>query len=45
MNGNPGYSTGTDAPANKPAVRKLADAFVKTLRYINSHSAEEIAAN
>ncbi|XVQ87293.1 ABC transporter substrate-binding protein [Microbispora siamensis] len=30
--------------ANKPVVRKLAGAFVKTLRFINDHSAEEIAA-
>ena len=27
---------------NKPTVQKLANAFVKTLRYINTHSAEEI---
>ncbi|CAM4031498.1 ABC transporter substrate-binding protein [Roseateles saccharophilus] len=30
---------------NKPTVQKLTNAFVKTLRYINSHSAAEIAAN
>jgi NitT/TauT family transport system substrate-binding protein len=29
---------------NKPTVQKLANAFVKTLRYINTHSAAEIAA-
>ncbi|WP_077037828.1 ABC transporter substrate-binding protein [Pelomonas sp. KK5] len=28
---------------NKPTVQKLANAFVKTLRYINTHSAAEIA--
>jgi NitT/TauT family transport system substrate-binding protein len=28
---------------NKPTVQKLANAFVKTLKYINSHSAAEIA--
>ena len=28
---------------NKPTVQKLANAFVKTLRYINEHSAAEIA--
>jgi NitT/TauT family transport system substrate-binding protein len=28
---------------NKPAVQKLANAFVKTLRYIATHSAEDIA--
>src|SRR5438105_1668620 len=28
---------------NKPIVQKLANAFVKTLRYINTHSAAEIA--
>lgn len=28
---------------NKPTVQKLANAFVKTLRFINSHSAAEIA--
>ena len=28
---------------NKPVVQKLANAFVKTLRYIQSHSAAEIA--
>ena len=27
---------------NKPVVQKLANAFVKTLRFINTHSAEEI---
>jgi NitT/TauT family transport system substrate-binding protein len=30
--------------ANKDTVQKLANAFVKTLKYINTHSAEEIAA-
>ena len=30
--------------AHKDAVHKLAGAFVKTLHYINTHSAEEIAA-
>ena len=30
--------------AHRPAVQKLANAFVKALRYIQSHSAEEIAA-
>lgn len=29
---------------NKPTVQKLANAFVKTLRFIKSHSAAEIAA-
>jgi NitT/TauT family transport system substrate-binding protein len=29
---------------NKPIVQKLANAFVKTLRYIDTHSAAEIAA-
>jgi len=29
---------------NKPTVQKLANAFVKTLRYIDTHSAAEIAA-
>ncbi|MFC5520651.1 ABC transporter substrate-binding protein [Polaromonas jejuensis] len=29
---------------NKPTVQKLANAFVKTLRYINTHGAEEIAS-
>ena len=29
---------------NKPVVQKLANAFVKTLRYINTHSAADIAA-
>jgi len=29
---------------NKPTVQKLANAFVKTLGYISTHSAEEIAA-
>ena len=28
---------------NKPTVQKLANAFVKTLKYINTHSAAEIA--
>ena len=28
---------------NKPTVQKLANAFVKTLRFINTHSAAEIA--
>jgi NitT/TauT family transport system substrate-binding protein len=28
---------------NKPTVQKLANAFVKTLKYINTHSATEIA--
>ncbi|RCG24504.1 ABC transporter substrate-binding protein [Sphaerisporangium album] len=30
--------------ANKPTVQKLANALVKTLKFINEHSAEEIAA-
>ena len=30
--------------AHKDAVQKLANAFVKTLKFINTHSAEEIAA-
>src|SRR6266540_7278443 len=30
--------------ANKPTVQKLANAFVKTLSYIHTHSAQEIAA-
>jgi NitT/TauT family transport system substrate-binding protein len=30
--------------ANKPVVQKLANAFVKTLRFINTHSGAEIAA-
>ena len=30
------------ADANKPTVQKLANAFVKTLRYINTHTAAEI---
>lgn len=30
--------------AHKPQVQKLANAFVKTLKFIQSHSAEEIAA-
>lgn len=30
--------------ANKPVVQKLANALVRTLSYINTHSAEEIAA-
>jgi NitT/TauT family transport system substrate-binding protein len=30
--------------ANKPAVQKLANAFVRTLKYINTHSAQDIAA-
>jgi NitT/TauT family transport system substrate-binding protein len=30
--------------ANKDTVQKLANSFVKTLKYINTHSAEEIAA-
>ena len=30
--------------ANKETVQKLANAFVKTLKFINTHSAEEIAA-
>src|SRR5882757_385967 len=30
--------------AHKDVVQKLANAFVKTLKFINSHSAEEIAA-
>jgi NitT/TauT family transport system substrate-binding protein len=30
--------------ANKDTVQKLANAFVKTLKFINTHSAEEIAA-
>src|SRR5665811_464762 len=29
---------------NKPTVQKLANAFVKTLKFINTHSAAEIAA-
>ena len=29
---------------NKPTVQKLANAFVKTLKFISTHSAEEIAA-
>lgn len=29
---------------NKPAVQKLANAFVKTLRFINTHTGAEIAA-
>jgi NitT/TauT family transport system substrate-binding protein len=29
---------------NKPTVQKLANALVRTLKYINTHSAEEIAA-
>jgi NitT/TauT family transport system substrate-binding protein len=28
---------------NKPTVQKLANAFVKTLKFINTHSAAEIA--
>lgn len=28
---------------NKPSVQKLANAFVKTLKFINTHSAQEIA--
>jgi NitT/TauT family transport system substrate-binding protein len=31
--------------SHKPIVQKLANAFVKTLQYIQTHSAEEIAAN
>jgi NitT/TauT family transport system substrate-binding protein len=30
--------------AHKPIVQKLANAFVKTLRFINTHTAAEIAA-
>ena len=30
--------------SHKPVVQKLANAFVKTLRYINTHSAADIAA-
>jgi NitT/TauT family transport system substrate-binding protein len=30
--------------ANKPTVQKLANAFVKTLKWIHSHTADEIAA-
>jgi NitT/TauT family transport system substrate-binding protein len=30
--------------ANKPIVQKLANAFVKTLQFINTHSAQEVAA-
>jgi NitT/TauT family transport system substrate-binding protein len=29
---------------NKQTVQKLANAFVRTLKYINTHSAQEIAA-
>jgi NitT/TauT family transport system substrate-binding protein len=31
--------------AHKPQVQKLANAFVKTMKYIHTHSAEEIAAH
>ncbi|HZZ92187.1 MAG TPA: ABC transporter substrate-binding protein [Usitatibacter sp.] len=39
------YYVMTDwAQKNKATAQKLANAFVKTLRYINTHSAEDIAA-
>jgi NitT/TauT family transport system substrate-binding protein len=38
------YVENSWAEKNKETAQKLANAFVKTLRYINAHSAEEIAA-
>lgn len=38
------YMTTSWVETHKPIVQKLANAFVKTLRYINTHSAAEIAA-
>ena len=37
------YMTGPFIQKNKPLVQKLANAFVKTLRFIDEHSAAEIA--
>ena len=37
------YMTNDWVAKNKPVVQKLANAFVKTLRFINTHSAAEIA--
>ena len=37
------YMTTAWVEKNRPTVQKLANAFVKTLKYINTHSAEDIA--
>lgn len=39
------YMTNAWVEKNKATVQKLTNAFVKTLRYINSHSAAEIAGH
>lgn len=38
------YMTTSWVETHKPTVQKLANAFVKTLRYINTHTGAEIAA-
>jgi len=37
------YMSSDYVAKNKPTVQKLANAFVKTLKFINTHSAAEIA--